>query len=374
MFSAVRSSVYAFSLRPLTSLVYAPASARFLSSKEVSTGASTGTPATSSSKVDPFGGIADSGVGTGSDADLGSLAYLKKRKQKIGGPTGSSGGTGTTNSEDPRMPHGSWKEEGIPEPMHRLYWDTMLGQAENTNNKFSSIDWTQRFESPVDLDVDPLQEPGYQEHFMLPRDGEDVGDGVEWDSEEWLQKYGDREIDPGEFMASAGFVVWNMHSWVVRNMTPKGKTMSYKAMVVVGNRMGTGGYGIGKADNVQKAYDRAIWEARKDLIHLDLHEGPNGEMTIFEPLVGKHNSTKCLLWPSVKSGGMHVSKPVFAVADCFGITDLRSKLIGRTNKVSQMRAIFNCFKGIRSLQDMARARGRRVYEVRNISPQYARNM
>jgi ribosomal protein S5 len=80
------------------------------------------------------------------------------------------------------------------------------------------------------------------------------------------------------------------------------------------------------------------------------------------------------MWPTVKGGGMNVPKPVFAVADCFGITDLRCKLIGRTNKVSQMRAIFNCFKGMRSLQDLARSRGRRVYEVRNVCPQYVRNI
>eukprot|EP00941_MAST-03F_sp_MAST-3F-sp1_P006436 g6436.t1 len=332
---------------------------------------------TQSKKSDPFGGIASSGRGTDPENYVGSLKYLKNmnKASRSGGVGGENTSSAlSTEERDLKMPHGSWTEEGIPEPMHKFYWKTMTGQAEDTRNAFSDIDWSQRFESPVDLDVDPLEEPAYQEHFMLPKDGEDVGDGVDWDSEEWLNKYGDKELDPQQFMEEAGFVVWNMHSWVVRNMTAKGKTMSYKAMVVVGNRMGTGGFGIGKADNVQKAYDRAIWEARKDLIHLDLHEGPNGEQTIIEPLVGKHNSTKCLMWPSVKAGGMNVPKPVFAVADCFGITDLRAKLVGRQNKTSQMRAIFNCFKGIRSLEDIARGRGRRVYEVKNICPSYVRNL
>jgi len=129
-------------------------------------------------------------------------------------------------------------------------------------------------------------------------------------------------------------------------------------LVCVGNGNGTAGYGVGKADAVPDAYDRALMNARKNLIHLDLYKG----CTLWEPLYGEWNNTKVVMKPA-KRGHFRCSDMVLAVAHCFGINQLSSKIFGRKNPYIVIQAIFDAFQNFRTVEDMALARGKRMVDV-----------
>jgi len=167
-----------------------------------------------------------------------------------------------------------------------------------------------------------------------------------------------RDLTPQEFWHAAGYSMWYLYDDRVVQMTAKGKMQSFRALVTVGNGNGTAGYGIGKADTVPKAYDRALMDARKNLIYLELCQGK----TLWEPLCGKWNNTKVIMKPAA-AGRFTCSDWVLAVADCFGITQISSKIFGRKNPYIVIKAIFDAFQQFRTLEDMALVRGKPMYEV-----------
>jgi len=177
-----------------------------------------------------------------------------------------------------------------------------------------------------------------------------------------------RDLTPQEFWHAAGYSMWYLYDDRVVQMTAKGKRQSFRALVTVGNGNGTAGYGVGKADTVPKAYDRALMDARKNLIYLDLCQGK----TLWEPLCGTWNNTKVIMKPA-GPGRFTCSDWVHAVADCFGITQISSKIFGRKNPYIVIKAIFDGFQHFRTLEDMSLLRGKRMYEVHAQTPRGGAN-
>ena len=142
-----------------------------------------------------------------------------------------------------------------------------------------------------------------------------------------------------------------------------------KSLVVIGNGQGAAGFGIGKGESVEIADNRALVSAKNNVIWLDLKEGSG----LYEPLVGKHNSTKAYFWPRKIGEGHKVGPIMRAVCECLGLMDVSGKIYGRNNPYSVIQAIFNCFHYFRTDEEMALTRGRRLVDLHNISRQYARD-
>lgn len=125
----------------------------------------------------------------------------------------------------------------------------------------------------------------------------------------------------------------------VAKKTSGGNRISFSVLVVVGNRHGQVGVGLGKALEVPMAIEKAFKFARKHLINVPLKEG-----TIKRETTIKLGAAKILLRPCPKGSGLSAGGPVRVVAELAGITDLSAKIMGTRNKASNVYATLEAFR------------------------------
>jgi len=112
-----------------------------------------------------------------------------------------------------------------------------------------------------------------------------------------------------------------------------GRRFSFRASVVVGDRAGTVGFGLGRSKDVQTAIQKAYNQAVKEVIHVDVSSG-----TIKHDVKAKFKGAVIILRPTRVGTGVIAGGPVRLVAQMVGIKDIVSKRLGSTNKVSNVRA------------------------------------
>ena len=119
----------------------------------------------------------------------------------------------------------------------------------------------------------------------------------------------------------------------VTKVVKGGRRFRFNAVMVVGNKKGVVGYGFGKAKEVPDAIKKAVEDAFKNLVTVDLKG-----TTIAHDVEVKYNASKIILKPAragtgVKAGG--AARPVLELA---GIKDILSKQLGSTNSSNVVRA------------------------------------
>ncbi|MBI4032184.1 30S ribosomal protein S5 [Candidatus Berkelbacteria bacterium] len=112
-----------------------------------------------------------------------------------------------------------------------------------------------------------------------------------------------------------------------------GKRMRFRALVVVGNRKGKVGMGIGKASDVQTAIKKGATQARKHLIEVLIEGG-----TIPHEITVKYGSAVVFLKPATPGTSIIAGGPVRAVIELAGIENILSKVIGSSNKINNVQA------------------------------------
>lgn len=112
-----------------------------------------------------------------------------------------------------------------------------------------------------------------------------------------------------------------------------GKRMRFRALVVVGNKKGNVGMGIGKAGDVQGSIKKAVTKAKKNMITV-----PIVNDTIPHEITIKYGSATVLLKPAPHGTSIIAGGPVRAVIELAGIRNILSKIIGSTNKVNNVHA------------------------------------
>lgn len=116
-----------------------------------------------------------------------------------------------------------------------------------------------------------------------------------------------------------------------------GRRFSFRATVIVGNRMGKVGMGLGKGPDVASAVDKAVFQAKKSIIVIPLTD----KKTIFREVMAKYKAAKIILKPAREGRGLIAGGPIRVIADLGGIKNLTAKILGRTvNKVNNARAVF----------------------------------
>lgn len=115
-----------------------------------------------------------------------------------------------------------------------------------------------------------------------------------------------------------------------------GRRMRFNALVVVGNGAGSVGYGYGKAGEVSSAIAKAEKRAMKSLIKISLR-GSSIPYTI----TAKFGASKIFLKPARKGRGIVGAKPVRAVMEAVGISDVVTKLFGSHNPLNVVKATFS---------------------------------
>lgn len=124
-----------------------------------------------------------------------------------------------------------------------------------------------------------------------------------------------------------------------------GRRFSFRATVVIGDRKGRVGVGIGKGIDVAAAVDKGVFQARKHLMTIPL----NDRHTIPHEVEAKFVSARVLLKPAKEGHGLIAGGPIRVVADLAGIKNLSAKILGRTsNKVNNAYAAMKALKKLKA--------------------------
>ncbi|OFZ22262.1 MAG: 30S ribosomal protein S5 [Bdellovibrionales bacterium GWB1_55_8] len=137
-----------------------------------------------------------------------------------------------------------------------------------------------------------------------------------------------------------------------------GRRFSFAAIVVVGDKKGQVGVGLGKAGEVPEAIKKAGKQAKKNLMKIPM-EGN----TIPHEIIGEFGASKVLMKPAPEGTGIIASSSVRAIMEVAGIQNILTKSIRRDNPHNVVRATFEGFKSLRSFSDIARARGKTIAEI-----------
>lgn len=131
-----------------------------------------------------------------------------------------------------------------------------------------------------------------------------------------------------------------------------GRRFSFRATVVVGNRNGQVGLGMGKGASVAEAVEKGVFQAKKYLITVPLSD----KKTIPYAVEAKFSAARVLLKPAREGRGLVAGGPVRALADLAGIKNLTAKILGRTpNKLNNARATMEALKKLKKHKSGSRS-------------------
>ena len=146
----------------------------------------------------------------------------------------------------------------------------------------------------------------------------------------------------------------------VTKVTKGGRHFRFSAVVVVGDRKGKVGLGTGKSNEVPDAIKKASQAAVKNIVKVSVVE----DRTIPHEAMGVCGASKVMLKPAAKGTGVKAGGPVRAVLEMAGIKDILSKSLGSSTKVNMAHATLEALKSQRTIEEVARLRGKKVEEIR----------
>ena len=144
----------------------------------------------------------------------------------------------------------------------------------------------------------------------------------------------------------------------VTKVVKGGRIMGFAALTVVGDGDGRIGMGKGKSKEVPVAVQKAMDQARRNMIKVPL----NGS-TIHHAVVGKHGATKVFMQPAKEGNGVKAGGPMRLVFDAMGIHNISAKVHGSTNPYNIVRATLDGLSKLYTPSDIAAKRGLTVEEI-----------
>ena len=144
----------------------------------------------------------------------------------------------------------------------------------------------------------------------------------------------------------------------VTKVVKGGRVMGFAALTVVGDGDGSIGMGKGKAREVPVAVQKAMEEARRKMVKVQLKNG-----TLQHAVMGRHGASKVYMQPASEGTGIIAGGPVRAVLEVMGVANILAKCIGSTNPYNIVRATINGLTAMNTPAEIAAKRGKSIEEI-----------
>lgn len=162
-------------------------------------------------------------------------------------------------------------------------------------------------------------------------------------------------IDPTQFELEDKVVAIKRVSKTVKG----GRTMRFSALVVVGDKNGHVGAGLGKAAEVPEAIRKGKEAAAKNLVAVPFDENNS----IPHDFLGKFGSANVLLKKAPEGTGIIAGGPARSVLELAGYKNIRTKSLGSNNKTNVVLATLTGLCALKTPEEVAKLRGKSVEEI-----------
>ncbi len=146
----------------------------------------------------------------------------------------------------------------------------------------------------------------------------------------------------------------------VTKVVKGGRILGFAALTVVGDGDGRIGMGKGKAREVPLAVQKAMDQARRNMLKVSLKNG-----TVHHNVTGEHGAAKVLLAPAPAGTGIIAGGPMRAVLEVMGINDIVAKSLVSSNPYNMVRATFDALAKATTPAEVAAKRGLNVEQLFN---------
>ena len=164
-----------------------------------------------------------------------------------------------------------------------------------------------------------------------------------------------QRINPAELDLTEQLVALNRVSKTVKG----GRVARFAALMVVGDKNGHVGVGLGKAAEVPEAIRKGIEDAKKNMITVSLKG-----TTIPHEVIGEFGAGRVLLKPAALGTGIIAGGKVRAVLEAAGISNIRAKCLRSNNPTNVVKATMEGLKELRTVEEVAKIRDISVEQVK----------
>ena len=144
----------------------------------------------------------------------------------------------------------------------------------------------------------------------------------------------------------------------VAKVVKGGKQFGFTALTVVGDGNGRVGFGYGKAREVPVAIQKAMQQARKNMVTVSLRNS-----TLHFATTGYHGTSKVYMQPAADGTGVIAGGSMRAVFECAGVRNVLAKSYGSRNPINVVRATMNALTRVPAPEQIAAKRGKSIAEI-----------
>lgn len=145
----------------------------------------------------------------------------------------------------------------------------------------------------------------------------------------------------------------------VAKVVKGGRIFSFTALTVVGDGQGRIGYGRGKAREVPAAIAKAMEQAKRNMVRVELKDGH----TLQHPVKANHGASTVFMQPASQGTGIIAGGAMRAVFEVLGVKNVLAKSYGSTNAVNVVRATVKALTDMSSAEVIAAKRGKTVEQI-----------